>query len=104
MLPDGESLLFTIVAPGPEIGLKRRGSEEVEVLFPGVGGRYIPTGHIVYVYDEALYAQRFDVDVLETVGGPVLMSKPSATATSSVQEAEHSPGFRCSARRLPRSG
>lgn len=73
-LPDGESLLFTIATgPNPEIGLKRRDRDEFEVLFPGAGGRYLPTGHIVYAYDGALYAQRFDVDALETVGGPVPM-------------------------------
>jgi serine/threonine-protein kinase len=37
----------------------------------GYYGRYLPSGHLVYVYQGVLFAVAFDVDRLETRGAPV---------------------------------
>ena len=40
------------------------------VLRGGFHGRYVPTGHLLYVHAGTLYGVRFDLDRLETVGQP----------------------------------
>jgi Tol biopolymer transport system component/predicted Ser/Thr protein kinase len=37
----------------------------------GFYGRYLPSGHLVYVHEGVLLAVRFDPDSLETIGAPV---------------------------------
>jgi Tol biopolymer transport system component/predicted Ser/Thr protein kinase len=77
-LPGGEAVLFTV-------GLQDVGKfddatlEVVEVATGerkvvhrgGTYGRYVPTGHIVYIESETLFALPFDVDRLEPTGSPV---------------------------------
>ncbi len=41
------------------------------VLRGGFHGRYLPTGHLLYVHAGTLYGVRFDLDRIETVGQPV---------------------------------
>ena len=41
------------------------------VLRGGFHGRYVPTGHLLYVHAGTLYGVRFDLDRMETVGQPV---------------------------------
>ncbi len=72
MLPDGESVLFHVGnADDGQVAVQALDSDEMKVLFPGVGPRYVPTGHIVYAVDDVLYAVGFDLDTLEVVGMPV---------------------------------
>ena len=88
ILPDGESVLFTLrdilanpVGVTPGVGgswdtaliiVESLDTGEREVLIEaGRDGRYVPTGHLVYVIEEVLYARPFDLDSLRVTGGPV---------------------------------
>ncbi len=53
---------------------------EHQILVRGVQGRYVPTGHIIYVtFEGALMAVPFDADRLETTGPPVAMADGVST-------------------------
>jgi hypothetical protein len=41
------------------------------VIGAGYCGRYVPSGHIIYVHRNTLFAVRFDIDTLEARGVPV---------------------------------
>ncbi len=72
LLPDGDSVLFTFLGTeGTQIAIQSLGSGETEVLFAGIGARYVPTGHIVYGLESTLFSVPFDLGTLETLGGPV---------------------------------
>ena len=47
----------------------------------GYHGRYVPTGHLLYVHAGTLYGVRFDLDRLETVGQPVPVIEKVVTST-----------------------
>jgi serine/threonine-protein kinase len=77
VLPDGRGVLYTshshtsgmdnanlVVQPLP------RGDRKI-VLKGGYHGRYVHSGHIVYIRDSTLFAAPFDLDRLETTGPPV---------------------------------
>jgi serine/threonine-protein kinase len=54
-------------------------TDKREVLFKGgTYARYVPSGHIVYVHRETLYAVRFDLERLEVVG-PAVPVVPDVT-------------------------
>ena len=76
ILPDGESVLFTLASgadwASAQIVVESLDTREREVLIEtGKNGRYVPTGHIVYVIQDVLYARPFDLDTLKVTGGPV---------------------------------
>ena len=76
LLPNGRSVLFTVGAPGSwasaQIVVESLDSPgERTVLRGGSDARYIPTGHLVYVVDDALFAVGFDPGTLETTGTAV---------------------------------
>ena len=78
MLPDGEWVLFMVLAAGQtswdeaQIVAQSVATGERRVLIEGGrDGRYQPTGHLVYVLNNVLLAVPFDVDLLEVTGGPV---------------------------------
>ena len=77
VLPGGKAVLFTssrdhrhyddatlVVQPLPT------GPRKV-VLRGGSHGRYLPSGHLVYIHDGTLFAVPFDLDRLEVTGQPV---------------------------------
>ena len=79
-LPGGDWVLFTLtggetVAAGSDQGhivVQSLGSGERRVLWEGGDdARYVPTGHLVYAIEDALFAVPFDVGSLEVSGGPV---------------------------------
>jgi hypothetical protein len=72
-LPDGKHLLFTWWnPPESEVRVLTLETGETKTLVTNASnGRYVPTGHIVYGWDGALYAIAFDVRRLETEGEPV---------------------------------
>ena len=41
------------------------------VVAAGYCGRYVPSGHLIYVHTNTLFAVRFDIDRLESRGAPV---------------------------------
>ena len=48
----------------------------------GFHGRYVPTGHLLYVHAGTLYGVRFDLDRMETVGQPVPIIEEVVTSTA----------------------
>jgi serine/threonine-protein kinase len=77
-MPDGKSVLFTL-ASGPglrrwdraQIVVQSLESGERKVLWNGGSdARYVPTGHIVYALEDALFAVPFDLARLEVTGSP----------------------------------
>jgi hypothetical protein len=105
LLPDGDSVLFSVVGaaatgdPSPgdvaQVVVQSLRSGERKVLVPfGSDARYVPTGHLVYALDDGLLAVRFDADTLEVSGRaasliqgvlrPTASSRASATANYSV--------------------
>ena len=77
LLPGGQAVLFTghtITANYDEANLEvlslKSGKWGV-VQRGGYFGRYVPTGHILYVNQSALYAVPFDLDRLRVRGAPV---------------------------------
>jgi serine/threonine protein kinase len=70
ILPDGKSVLFTLVqAPYRKIMVQSLTTGKAKELFPGGNARYLPTGHIVYGVGNNLFAVPFDPVKLEVVGG-----------------------------------
>jgi serine/threonine-protein kinase len=76
LIPDSESLLFTIVPEGPieaaqiaVLDLKTRTAHSV--LRGGSSARYVPTGHLVYASGQALSAMVFDRRTLRSRGESV---------------------------------
>ena len=78
-LPDSDWLLFTLArTDGPsrwdeaDIVVQSTSSGERRVLRSGgSSARYIPTGHLTYALSNTLFAVPFDLERLETTGGPV---------------------------------
>ena len=80
MLPDGRTVLFTLldrfrVATGwdgrADIVVQDLETGTREVLLAGEDGRYVPTGHLVYAVDTTLFAVPFDAAGRQVTGGPV---------------------------------
>jgi serine/threonine-protein kinase len=76
LLPDGRSVLFTlntgtgwdnaqVVAQEMDTG------ERYLLVDGGADGRYVPTGHIVFVQGSTLYASACDIDDFEVAGSRV---------------------------------
>jgi serine/threonine-protein kinase len=78
-LPDRDWILFTVTRTlggsrwdQADIVVQSVTSSERRVLRRGGSdGRYLPTGHLVYAYQNVVYAAAFDVDRLEVTGETV---------------------------------
>ena len=79
MLPDGETVLFSLTSV---TGIARWDEAQIVAETPGTGNRtviwdggsdarYIETGHLVFALESDLVALRFDPQTLTTTGGPV---------------------------------
>lgn len=93
LLPDGDSLLFTLVAQSSALRDRwdaahvvvqslRTGVRKV-LVESGGDAQYAPTGHIVYMNDQSLFAVPFDPKTLTVSGGavPVIQGiRPGATS------------------------
>jgi Tol biopolymer transport system component len=82
LLPDGDSLLFSVARHAVFTQANPWDSAEVVVqslssgarrvlLSNGSDARYVRSGHLVYAVEDALHAVRFDANALEVRGGPV---------------------------------
>jgi serine/threonine protein kinase len=72
VLPGNRGVLYTRYAPGSDTQLQvELPNGERRVLLQGSYGRYVPSGHLVYVHESILYAVAFDLERLQTVGSPV---------------------------------
>jgi eukaryotic-like serine/threonine-protein kinase len=79
MLPGGKHVLFTLASATSAdrwekaqivVQTLATGARKT-VLETGTDARYLPTGHLVYAMSGSVYAIGFDVNRLETTGGPV---------------------------------
>ena len=76
LLPDGESVLYTMTsATGPGIWDEAQivvqplaGGDPKVLVRGGTDGRYVPTGHLTYAFRDVLYAVPFDLAALDVVG------------------------------------
>ena len=77
MLPGGKAVLFT---SSGTVGAYNDANLVVQALPTGARtvvqrggyhGRYLPSGHLVYLHDGTLFAAPFDLDRLEVTGQPV---------------------------------
>ena len=95
MLPGGRAVLFTQIARGAiwdqgQIAVESLDTHTRKVVVNGgTDARYLPTGHIVYVVDGSLFAVPFDVDSLETTGGPVPLVEGIPQAAANFTGAAH---------------
>ena len=77
LLPDGQSLLFTLLKTGQNwdgasIVVQRLDTGERRVLVEGgTDAHYVPTGHLLFVRERALYALPFDPNDQAVRGSPV---------------------------------
>ena len=75
VLPNGDAVLFTMSSFGSldedQIGVVSFTTGEPRRLIRGLAPRYVSTGHILFVRENALWAIGFDIDTLEVVGPPV---------------------------------
>ena len=79
LLPDGETMLFTVVTgtgtdrwdKGVIVVESLKSGERKTVISGGSDARYLPTGHIVYALGGVMFAVPFDMRRLQVAGGPV---------------------------------
>ena len=88
LLPGGRAVLFTASGPGnyddANIVLQALPDGPRKILQRGgYYGRYVPSGHLVFVHGGTLFAAPFDLDRLEVTGGavPVLEGITASTGT-----------------------
>jgi serine/threonine-protein kinase len=77
LLPGGDAVIFTVQPNGAsfdeaqiEVLDLESGARRI-VARGGSFGRYVPSGHLVYVHEGTLFALPFDADELEPTGAPV---------------------------------
>jgi Protein kinase domain/WD40-like Beta Propeller Repeat len=68
-----QAVLFTGgAADAPNVQIMSLSTRETKVVIPtGYCGRYVPSGHVIYVHRNTLFAVPFDIDAFETRGVPV---------------------------------
>jgi Tol biopolymer transport system component len=77
-LPNGKAVLFTVMRHGwdwqPCLALLRLDTRDWRVLLDDAAdGRYVATGHLVFLRQGTLMAVRFDLARMEVVGQPVAL-------------------------------
>ena len=74
MLPAGQGLLYTVILRGSQTRVVARaltGGDATTVVEGGFGGRYLPSGHVVFGQGDRLMAVAFDVTTRQPKGAPV---------------------------------
>jgi Tol biopolymer transport system component len=78
ILPDGETVLFTVVADGQTaidaVSLAGEGRRRLDEVGVAEGPRYASSGHLVFARGTALWAVAFDPERLEVMGAPFFVS------------------------------
>ena len=87
LLPGGEWVLFTEATgsawnDGSIVAESLATGNRVVLIQGGTEGRYVPTGHIVYVRDGTLFAVPFDLGAMEVTSGPASMVEGVRTAAA----------------------
>ncbi len=81
LLPDGDTLLFTIATStaidkwdrSKVVRQSLKSGERRVLIDDASDARYVPTGHLLYARSGVLMATRFDTDRLSPTGSPVTM-------------------------------
>ncbi len=73
MLPDGDSVLFSVSDPGDwdggQIVVESISTHDRKVLLVGgSNARYLSTGHLIFTLGRQIYATKFDLDTLSVSG------------------------------------
>ena len=87
VLPGGKSVLFTVILRVDKGFIEVQSLETGErktLQQGGVYGRYLPTGHLVYISEATMFAAPFDLGRLEVTGPPAPI----------VEDVQTSPNFR----------
>jgi eukaryotic-like serine/threonine-protein kinase len=74
VLPDGRSVLYTVVLGSGQTRIVARrlgGRDATTVVESGFGAEYLPSGHLVYGQDQRLMAVPFDPTAFRATGSPV---------------------------------
>ncbi len=77
VLPGGTAVLYTVSSQGATyndanlVVQRLPAGTRTVVQRGGYHGRYLPSGHLVYVHDGTLFAVPFDLDRMEVTGTPV---------------------------------
>jgi Tol biopolymer transport system component len=81
-LPGGKRVLFTVVSAGAaQSAIWESGTSGYRAIaHGGMGGRYVASGHLVFLRGSTLFAAPFDVTRLEVIGGEVPMVDGVSTA------------------------
>ena len=89
LLPGGETILFTAKPEGSVrwddaqiVVQSLKTGQRKKLIEGGTDGRYLPTGHLVYVRDGVLLAAAFDAGRLELRGASVAMVEGIAETTA----------------------
>jgi serine/threonine-protein kinase len=90
-LPGGKAILYSVLADGTwddatVVAHDLETGERKVVIKGGCDARYLPTGHLVYVRGNSLYAIGFDPKKLETHGEPVEIVQGVANSTAGSAE------------------
>jgi serine/threonine protein kinase len=75
VLPDGRGIIYSATGIGGDwsdasIVLRPSPEGPSRVLAKGIDGRYVPSGHLVFIRDGTLFAAPFDLQRLELTGQP----------------------------------
>jgi Tol biopolymer transport system component len=93
LLPDGDSVLFSATTnpldwDSARVVVQSLSSGERTVTdVNGSDVRYLPTGHLIYAVDDALFAIEFDVGSLTVSGGAVPLAQGLMRATANITAA-----------------
>jgi eukaryotic-like serine/threonine-protein kinase len=73
VIAEREVVIFTGgPANAPNVQVSSLSSRATKIVVAaGYCGRYVPSGHLIYVHRNTLFAVRFDIDRLESRGAPV---------------------------------
>ena len=77
LLPGGQDILFTVVpaltdTANGDLGVVSLADGKTQTIHRGsYQGRYLPSGHLVFGHNEALYAASFDLKTLRLLSEPV---------------------------------
>jgi Tol biopolymer transport system component len=86
LLPDGDSLMFSVSREsawdaGAVVVQSLTTAERKTLIEGGNDARYVPTGHIVYAFEDGLFGIAFDLETLSVSGGPVPLVQGVMRAT-----------------------
>ena len=109
LLPGGKAVLFTsntaaASQSGASLVVQQLPSGERKVIQKGYHGRYLPSGHLVYLHDGTLFATAFDPNQLKVTGPsvPVLEGVASNAGTGAAWFAVSDTGLFAYSRRTER--